>query len=82
MTQVTDDAGLAAATRAFARRFARAAPLGVEVAKRALYHGLDMSFDAALELIRPHVADLRRTADHREGLAAVREKREPRFHGR
>jgi hypothetical protein len=46
------------------------------------YHGLEMSFDAALELIQPHVADLRRTADHREGPAAVREKREPRFHGR
>ena len=41
----------------------------------------NMSFDAALELIRPHVADLRRTEDHREGLAALREKREPRFRG-
>jgi enoyl-CoA hydratase/carnithine racemase len=28
-----------------------------------------------------HVADLRRTEDHREGLAALREKREPRFRG-
>jgi len=82
VSQVADDAELSAATRAFARRFARAAPLGVQVAKRALYHGLEMSFDAALELIRPHVADLRRTEDHREGLAALREKREPGFRGR
>jgi 2-(1,2-epoxy-1,2-dihydrophenyl)acetyl-CoA isomerase len=82
VSEVVDDAALPAAARTFAGRFARAAPLGVQVAKRALYHGLDMSFDAALEMIRPHVAELRRTADHREGLAAAREKREPRFQGR
>ena len=82
MSEVVDDAALPAAARTFARRFARAAPLGVQVAKRALYHGLDMSFEAALEMIRPHVGELRRTEDHREGLAALREKREPRFQGR
>lgn len=40
-----------------------------------------MSFEAALKMIRPHVAELRRTDDHRDGLAALREKREPRFRG-
>jgi enoyl-CoA hydratase/carnithine racemase len=43
---------------------------------------LNALFEAALEMIRPHVGELRRTQDHREGLAALRAKREPQFQGR
>src|SRR5215468_4464941 len=73
---------LADATREFAERFALSAPRSVQVAKRTLLNGLDMSFEAALDFIRPQIAALRQTEDHKEGLRALRERRLPRFHGR
>ena len=82
VSRVVPAAELTAATAEFARRFALSAPRGVEVAKRALYRGLEMSMDAALDFIRPQIAALRQTADHQEGLRALRERRLPRFEGR
>jgi len=73
---------LAAATREFARRFVLSAPRGVQVAKRALYRGLDMSLEAALDFVRPQISALRQTEDHQEGLRALRERRLPQFEGR
>jgi enoyl-CoA hydratase/carnithine racemase len=73
---------LPAATREFARRFALSAPRGVEVAKRTVLRGLEMSFEAALDFIRPQLGALRQTEDHKEGLRALQERRPPRFQGR
>ena len=73
---------LPAATREFARRFALSAPGGVRVAKRTVLRGLEMSFEAALDFIRPQVGMLRQTEDHKEGLRALKERRLPRFQGR
>src|SRR5262245_9075480 len=72
---------LPAVTREFARRFALSAPRGVQVAKRATLRGLEMSFEAALDFIRPQIGILRQTEDHQEGLRALRERRPPRFRG-
>jgi enoyl-CoA hydratase/carnithine racemase len=82
VSRVVPAAELAAATREFAQRFVLSAPRSVLVAKRALYRGLEMSLDAALDFIRPQIASLRQTEDHKEGLAALRERRLPRFQGR
>jgi enoyl-CoA hydratase/carnithine racemase len=82
VSRVVPAAELTAATAEFARRFALSAPRGVEVAKRALYRGLEMSLDTALDFIRPQITALRQTADHQEGLRALRERRLPRFEGR
>jgi len=73
---------LPAATREFARRFALSAPRGVQVAKRTVLRGLEMSFEAALDFIRPQIGVLRQTEDHKEGLRALQERRPPRFEGR
>lgn len=82
VSRVVAAEALPAATREFARRFALSAPRGVQVAKRAVLRGLEMSFEAALDFIRPQVGILRQTEDHREGLRALRERRLPRFDGR
>lgn len=82
VSQVVPHAELMDATRAFARRFANAAPLGVQAAKRGVYRGLETPLDAALEFMSMHLERLRHTEDHREGLAALAEKRQPRFAGR
>jgi hypothetical protein len=66
---------LPAATREFARRFALSAPRGVQVAKRTVLRGLEMSFEAALDFIRPQIGVLRQTEDHKEGLRALQERR-------
>jgi enoyl-CoA hydratase/carnithine racemase len=73
---------LGPAVRQFAQRFVLSAPRSVQIAKRTLYRGLEMSFEASLDFIRPHIAALRQTEDHAEGLRALRERRLPRFEGR
>lgn len=82
VSRVVPAADLIPATREFAQRFVLSAPRSIQVAKRALYRGLEMPLDAALEFIRPHIAALRQTEDHQEGLSALRERRLPRFEGR
>lgn len=82
VSRVVPAAELASATRAFAQRFVLSAPRSVQIAKRTLYRGLEMSLEASLDFIRPHIAALRQTEDHREGLQALRERRLPRFEGR
>ena len=54
----------------------------MQIAKRTLYRGLEMSLEASLDFIRPHIAALRQTEDHKEGLRALQERRLPRFEGR
>ena len=51
----------------------------MQVAKRTVLRGLEMSFEAALDFIRPQIGALRQTEDHKEGLRALRERRLPRF---
>ena len=67
---------------AFAARLAAGAPLAVRYTKQAvnklLKDALNVAFDTstALEIVTF------RSDDHREALAAIREKREPKFRGR
>jgi enoyl-CoA hydratase/carnithine racemase len=82
VSRVVPAAELGAATGEFARRFVLSAPRSVQVAKRTLERGLEMSLEASLDFIRPHIAALRQTEDHKEGLRALEERRLPRFEGR
>lgn len=67
---------------AFARRLAAGAPLAVQYTKQSVNklvkQSLNLAFDhaTALEIVTF------RSEDHREALAALREKREPAFRGR
>jgi enoyl-CoA hydratase/carnithine racemase len=82
VSRVVPAGDLMSATRDFARRFVLSAPRSVQVAKRTLSRGLEMSFEDSLDFIRPHIAALRQTEDHKEGLRALQERRLPRFEGR
>jgi len=82
VNRVVPDAELQDAALAFANRLASGAPLAVQYTKQAVNkvvkNALNLAFDAstALEIVTFQ------SEDHREALAAIREKRKPRYHGR
>lgn len=81
ITKVAADHHLAAEVDALAESLASGAPLALGASKRLLWNGLGRSvFDALPEEART-VSALSATADAREGLAAVIERRAPKFEG-
>jgi enoyl-CoA hydratase/carnithine racemase len=73
---------LMAETMDYADQIAAQAPIAVQFAKRILARSLDNSFLAQLELEWPYQVAAFDTGDAREGIAAFRERRPPRFSGR
>lgn len=82
VNRVVPDDRLDEEATAFARRLAEGAPLAVQYTKQAVNKlvkdALNTSFDVATAL---EIATFR-SHDHAEALAALREKRVPRFEGR
>lgn len=82
VNRVVPDAELQDAALAFANRLASGAPLAVQYTKQAVNkvvkNALNLAFDAstALEIVTFQ------SEDHREALAAIREKRKPSYRGR
>lgn len=73
---------LLAETRAFAARLAAGPPLALGLAKAAVYRGLDLDLAAAFDYAATAEAITLTSQDHREGVAAFRERRTPEFKGR
>ena len=82
VNQVVPDAELADEALDFAERLANGAPLAIQYTKQAVNkvvkQALNVAFDTstALEIVTFQ------SEDHREALAAIREKRRPEFEGR
>jgi 2-(1,2-epoxy-1,2-dihydrophenyl)acetyl-CoA isomerase len=81
ITQLTQDENLAAETRSLVLKFAKGAPKAMAAAKRLLWTGLGTGVESCLPEEARTVAELSGTADAREGLAAILEKRRPVFSG-
>jgi 2-(1,2-epoxy-1,2-dihydrophenyl)acetyl-CoA isomerase len=77
-----EDAELAGAVDALARGFAEAPTAGLARTKQAIYESWGRSLAAQLDVERDYQAELGRTADYAEGVAAFGAKRVPRFIGR
>jgi enoyl-CoA hydratase/carnithine racemase len=79
VNHVTDDADLAAAALAYARDLAAKSPAGLATMKDLTHRGLERSLAEGLALERDAAPKALQSPDVAEGLAAFREKREPKF---
>lgn len=69
-------------TLALATRIADGPPIAIRLAKMMLYRGLEFDLETAM-LMAAAVETITLTSeDHREGVAAFREKRKPVYKGR
>jgi 2-(1,2-epoxy-1,2-dihydrophenyl)acetyl-CoA isomerase len=82
LNRVVPDAELVDAALDYAGRLASGAPRAIAATKRLLWSGVGLGVDAAMPEESRTVAELCRTADVQEGLAAVIGKRPPNFTGK
>lgn len=82
VTEVVPDAELASASLALAQELAAGAPKALAATKRLVWAGTGTSIEQCLSEEARTVSELSGMADAREGLAAVIERRKPKFTGR
>lgn len=81
LSQLVPHEELPARTMTLARRIAAGPPIGQRLAKMVMQRSMDMNLETSLELAAASESITLTSEDHREGLAAFREKREAKFRG-
>ena len=69
-------------TMELAHRIVRNPPVAIGLTKYVMYKALQMSIEDSMALQNVAHTASTLTEDHKEGVRAYAEKREPRFHGR
>lgn len=75
-------AELRAAVESLAGEMRKCAPLSLRHTREAIYRGFESTFEDQVRHEAVVLDALYRTTDHAEAVAAFRERRPPRFHGR
>ncbi len=82
VNRVVPAAALQPETYALARKIADGPQVAIRLMKRAAYQSLRLDLRTHLDLVSSHMAVVRDTEDHKEGVRAFKEKRPPKFTGR
>jgi len=82
VNRVVPAARLREETDALARKLAEGPQTAIRLMKRVAYQSLRLDLRTHLDLVSSHMAVVRETEDHREGVRAFKEKRPPKFTGR
>lgn len=82
VNRVVPAAALQAEALAFTKRLAEGAPLAVRYTKLAVNQWIKQTANVAYDLATALEIVTFQSRDHREALAAIREKRKPKFEGR
>ena len=82
VNQVVADEELEAATMAFAARLAKSAPLPLAMIKKTINMSGMIDLATTLEIETEAQTVCMQTSDHKEGVAAFKDKREPIFTGK
>jgi 2-(1,2-epoxy-1,2-dihydrophenyl)acetyl-CoA isomerase len=82
VTEVVADANLETRTLAFCEALAAKAPLSVRLVKMMMEKAMDVGLEASMAEVQMAVMITNPSQDAREGIAAFREKRAPKFEGR
>ena len=81
VNHVYADEDLMAETIKLAKRIAGQPPLSVRLIKRLVDQSLRSDMDTAFDLVSSHIAILRSGPDHKEAIAAFKEKRPGKYQG-
>jgi len=81
VNHVYPDDQLMAETVKLAKHIAGQPPLSVRLIKRLVDQGLRSDMDTAFDLVSSHIAILRSGEDHKEAIAAFKEKRPGKYQG-
>lgn len=82
LNRLVPAADLVSETMALAERIANGPPIAIRLTKLMVYKGLAMDMETALQMAAACESITLTSEDHREGIAAFREKRKPKFQGK
>jgi len=82
LNKLVSSADLEKETMALAQKIADGPPIAIRLMKAQVYKGFEIDLEATLDAAAICESITLTSQDHKEGVAALREKREPSFQGK